>query len=93
MTPAINSAEKNDVFPIREWVVVRAITRMQSDRRRIIFGLRIQAMVSLRNSFQEAARRSESPAISKPMPMASVMFSMPAKWLRLGYVPLAERHG
>ena len=83
ITPAISSDEKNAVFPIRECVVVSAITRMHSDSRNSIFGDRIHSIRCRKNAFHVPAARSDSPAMSSPMPMASVISSSPAKWLRL----------
>ena len=82
--PTISKEAKNDVFPIRECVVVSAITRMHSDSRSSILGERIHSMTCPATCFQLLALRSESPAMRSPMPMASIMLSMPAKWLRLG---------
>jgi len=81
--PAISSEEKNAVLPMRECVVVSAITRMQSASRSTIFGLRIQSIVKRKNFFQLSARRSESPAMRSPMPRARLISRNPAKWLRL----------
>ena len=60
-----------------------AITRMHSDSRSSILGDRIHSIMWRKNCFQFAADRSESPAISSPIPIASVISSIPAKWLRL----------
>ncbi len=83
ITPAISSDEKNAVFPIRECVVVSAITRMQSDSRSSIFGERIHSIRCRKKAFHVPATRSESPAMRSPIPIASVISSSPAKWFRL----------
>ena len=83
IAPAMSSEEKNAELPMRECVVVSAMTRTQSESRRIIFGLRIHSMVRRTNFFQLSAVRSERLAISSPMPTARLISRNPARWLRL----------
>jgi hypothetical protein len=53
---------------------VSAITRMQSESRRTIFGLRIHSMVCFKSFFHVSALRSDKPAINEPIPMARAMY-------------------